>query len=139
MKKIISLLAHFWASLGTLIILVTFIGLGSWQQLTLKLPFMHIDPQYSGGDVIDTITRNNLKISIHENVFPGVFRESRTGFVQIDVNQCSCDTIKIDSILINNQITSITATADNATADNFEIAGFTKLADRWIFRLKIEK
>lgn len=139
MKKIVSAFAYIWASLGTLIILVAFIGMDSWQQLSLNLPFMRVDPQYSGGAVVDSIVRNNLKISIHENVFPGVFRRSGNGFVQIDVNQCPADTIRIDSVLINNKITTISTTPEKAEADGFEIEDFVKLADRWIIRLKIEK
>ena len=139
MKKIISAFGYIWASLGTLIILLAFIGMNSWQQLSLNLPFMRIDPQYSGGAVIDTVTNNNLKISIHEPVFPGIFRQSGKGFVQIDVNQCSADTVRINSIVINNQITSISATTDKVEATGFEIEDFAKLADRWIIRLKIEK
>ena len=139
MKKILSVFAYIWASLGTLIILVAFIGMDSWQQLSLNLPFMRVDPQYSGGAIVDSVVRNNLKISIHENVFPGVFRRSGNGFVQIDVNQCPADTIRIDSLLINNKITTISATPEKAEADGFEIEDFVKLADRWIIRLKIEK
>ncbi len=139
MKKILSVFAYIWASLGTLIILVAFIGMDSWQQLSINLPFMRVDPQYSGGAVVDSVVRNNLKISIHENVFPGVFRQRRKGFVQIDVNQCPADTIRIDSVLINNKITTISATPEKAEADGFEIEDFVKLADRWIIRLKIEK
>ena len=139
MKKILSAFAYIWASLGTLIILVAFIGMDSWQQLSLNLPFMRVDPQYSGGAIVDSVVRNNLKISIHENVFPGVFRRSGNGFVQIDVNQCPADTIRIDSLLINNKITTISATPEKAEADGFEIEDFVKLADRWIIRLKIEK
>ncbi|MBQ4231177.1 MAG: hypothetical protein II671_06465 [Salinivirgaceae bacterium] len=139
MKKILSVFAYIWASLGTLIILVAFIGMDSWQQLSLNLPFMRVDPQYSGGAIVDSVVRNNLKISIHENVFPGVFRRSGNGFVQIDVNQCPADTIRIDSLLINNKITTISVTPEKAEADGFEIEDFVKLADRWIIRLKIEK
>lgn len=139
MKKILSAFAYIWASLGTLIILVAFIGMDSWQQLSLNLPFMRVDPQYSGGAIVDSVIRNNLKISIHESVFPGVFRQSGNRFVQIDVNQCPADTIRIDSLLINNKITTILATPEKAEADGFEIEDFVKLADRWIIRLKIEK
>ncbi len=139
MKNILSVFAYVWASLGTLIILMAFIGMDSWQQLSLNLPFMRVDPQYSGGAIVDSIVKNNLKISIHENVFPGVFRRSGNGFVQIDVNQCPADAIIIDSILINNKITTISATPEKAEADGFEIEDFVKLADRWIIRLKIEK
>ena len=139
MKEILSVFAYIWASLGTLIILVAFIGMDSWQQLSLNLPFMRVDPQYSGGAIVDSVVRNNLKISIHENVFPGVFRQSGNGFVQIDVNQCPADTIIIDSVPINNKITTISATPEKAEADGFEIEDFAKLADRWIIRLKIEK
>ena len=100
---------------------------------------MRVDPQYSGGAIVDSVVRNNLKISIHENVFPGVFRRSGNGFVQIDVNQCPADTIIIDSVLINNKITTISATPEKAEANGFEIEDFVKLADRLIIRLKIEK
>lgn len=139
MKKITSYLAYFWASLGSLIILVAFIGMSGWQQLSLKLPFMRLDPQYSGGAIIDTVINNNQTIYVHENVFPGVFSQSKTGFIQLDVLGTNIDTIKIDSILINNNLTSIYTTIDKAKADNFEVVNFAKMHDKWIIRLKVEK
>lgn len=139
MKKITSFLAYFWASLGSLIILVAFIGMSGWQQLSLRLPFMRLDPQYSGGAIIDTVINNNQTIYVHENVFPGVFSQSKTGFIQLDVLGTNIDTIKIDSILINNNLTSIYAIIDKAKADNFEVVNFAKMYDKWIIRLKVEK
>jgi len=137
MKKIISFLAYFWAAMGTFIILALFIGFGVWQKQVLKLPFMQIDPIYSGGAITDSISIDCLKIYIHEPVFPGIVRQNDEGFIQIDIKAADNNSLEIDSLPINGEITSIKLTTEHAEAAGFEISRHTRTRDGWIVRFKI--
>jgi hypothetical protein len=37
-----------------------------------------------GGEILQLVNRDNYKLRIHKSVFPGIFKERKKGFVQID-------------------------------------------------------
>jgi hypothetical protein len=86
MKKLLSILGFTWAVVCLLIILIMFPGLNNFSLQLAKLPFMKINPKYSGGDVVKTIKYENYTVNIHEPVFAALIGESSKGFVQLDWN-----------------------------------------------------
>jgi hypothetical protein len=86
MKKLIAILGFAWAVVCLLIILIMFPGLNNFSQQLAKLPFMKINPKFSGGNVVKTIEYSNYTVNIHEPVFAALIGKSSKGFVQLDWN-----------------------------------------------------
>lgn len=84
MKKIKIIAGTLWALLCMILILVLFPGLNGFSDSAAKLPFMKINPNYSGGEVISRIGTENCNVDIRKPVFDGLFGEKRSGFVQVD-------------------------------------------------------
>jgi hypothetical protein len=84
MKKIKMIAGIFWAFLCLILILILFPGLNSLSGSAARLPFMKINPNYSGGEVAKQIVSGAYSIDIREPVFDGLIRERSYGFVQID-------------------------------------------------------
>jgi hypothetical protein len=83
MKKLLAVPAYIWAIACLLLIPVTFIGNNSFANQLAKLPFIKINPLYSGGELTDSITGQDMNIYIYKPVFEALIGESREGFVQI--------------------------------------------------------
>jgi hypothetical protein len=83
MKKLLTIPAYLWAIACLLLIPVTFIGNDSLANKLSKLPFMKVNPLYSGGELSDSIKEQNLDTYIYKPVFEAFIGESREGFVQI--------------------------------------------------------
>jgi hypothetical protein len=73
-----------WAFLCLLIIIGLFPALNPLATATSKLPFMKINPNYSGSYVVKEIAKANYTINIRKPVFSGLIGERKNGFVQID-------------------------------------------------------
>jgi hypothetical protein len=84
MKKIRIIAGIAWAFLSLLVILVLFPGLNTFSESLAKLPFMHINPNYSGGEIAHQVTAGNYAIDIRKPVFDGLSGQRKKGFVQID-------------------------------------------------------
>jgi hypothetical protein len=83
MKKLLSIPAYLWAIACLLLIPITFIGNDSLASQLAKLPFMKVNPLYSGGEISDSINAPELNIYIYKPVFEAFIGESKEGFVQI--------------------------------------------------------
>jgi hypothetical protein len=83
MKKLLIIPAYMWAIACLLLIPVTFIGNDSFANQLAKLPFMKVNPLYSGGELTDSIKGQELDIYIYKPVFEAFIGESKEGFVQI--------------------------------------------------------
>jgi hypothetical protein len=86
MKKLLEILGFIWAVVCLLIILIMFPGLDGFSKKMAKLPFMKINPAYSGGDVLKSVEYARYTVYIHEPVFAALTGESKKGFVQLDWN-----------------------------------------------------
>jgi hypothetical protein len=84
MKKIKIIAGIFWAFLCLILILILFPGLNSFSGSVARLPFMKINPNYSGGEVARQIVSGNYSIDIRKPVFDGLIKERVHGFVQVD-------------------------------------------------------
>lgn len=104
MKKVKMIAGIFWAFLCLVLILILFPGLNSFSGSAAKLPFMKINPNYSGGEIARQIVSDNYTIDIRKPVFDGLIKEKKSGFVQIDWHGNIPDVIidTIDYDLDNN-------------------------------------
>jgi hypothetical protein len=84
MKKIKIIAGTVWALLCLLLILILFPGLNSFSGSAANLPFMKINPNFSGGEIAKQIILGNYTIDIRKPVFEGLIKERKIGFVQID-------------------------------------------------------
>jgi hypothetical protein len=82
--KLQSALGYTWAALCLIIILGTFLGLNSWEQILAKRAGIHVSPRFSGGEVRQTVDHGMYQTLVHRPVFDGLLGERTEGFVQID-------------------------------------------------------
>jgi hypothetical protein len=101
MKKIKIIAGIIWAILVLILILVFFPGFNRFSSSASKLPFMKINPRYSGGEVACERISVNCTLIIRKPVFDGLVKERKTGFVQIDwrgnIPETIVDTIDFDT------------------------------------------
>jgi hypothetical protein len=83
MKRVISIIAIVWAFFCTVLILVVVINGPQLAQASAKLPFMKINPLFTGGELNYTVTKHSLVIAINKPVFEALIGKSKTGFVQV--------------------------------------------------------
>ncbi len=84
MKKLKIAGGIFWAFLCLILVLVLFPGLNSISGSFARLPFMKLNPNYSGGEVANHIVTTNYTRDIRKPVFDGLTGERQRGFVQVD-------------------------------------------------------
>ena len=84
MKKVKIIAGILWAFLGVVLIIILFPGLNSFSVSVSKLPFMKINPIYTGGDIAKQIVADRCTLDIRKAVFNGFLNERKTGFVQMD-------------------------------------------------------
>jgi len=85
MKKVKIIAGISWAFLGLILIIILFPGLNSFSVSVSKLPFMKLNPIYSGGDIGQANELQPIALwNIHKPVFNGFLKEKSTGFVQMD-------------------------------------------------------
>ena len=84
MKKIKIIAGITWAFLGLFLIIILFPGLNSYSVSVSKLPFMKLNPRYTGGEVANQIVAENCTLDIRKPVFNGFLKERNSGFVQLD-------------------------------------------------------
>lgn len=87
-----------WAFLCLIIIIVLFPALNPLANSTAKLPFMKINPNYTGSYVVKEIVKQNYTINIRKPVFKGLIGEKQNGFVQIDWRTSKLPSSIIDTI-----------------------------------------
>jgi hypothetical protein len=97
MKTIKIIAGISWAFLGLILIIILFPGLNSYSTSVSRLPFMKINPRYTGGEIANQVISENCTLDIRKPVFNGFFKERKSGFVQMDWHGTVPDMIK-DSI-----------------------------------------
>ena len=83
MKNPFKIPAYIWAFVCMLLIPVTFIGNNYFAQKFARLPFMKVNPVFTGGDVARSYVQDSLTISIYKPVFESLIGTSSKGFVQV--------------------------------------------------------
>ncbi len=84
MKKLKLIAGISWAFFCLILIIILFPGLNSFSNSVSKLPFMKLNPRYSGGEVSHQIISERCTLDVRQPVFNGFLRESNSGFVQLD-------------------------------------------------------
>jgi hypothetical protein len=84
MKKIKIAAGIFWAILCLILILILFPQLNTFSSGVSKLPFMKINPNFTGGEVAERIVMESCTLVVRKPVFDGLIGERRHGFVQVD-------------------------------------------------------
>ena len=101
MKKIKIIAGIAWAFAGLILIMILFPFLSNFSSSAAKLPFMKINPNYTGGEIASKYVTENCTLVVHKPVFDGLLKERKTGFVQIDwrgkLPEKFIDTIDYDS------------------------------------------
>jgi hypothetical protein len=150
MKRLLTILGFIWAVLCLVIVLVMFPGLDSCSRHLAKLPFMKINPAFSGGDTATTICYDNYTLYIHEPVFAALIGESSKGFVQLDwtwkdsIPVVVSDSIDYDSDLVPDLIIGIDPSSEKLKIEPLndvvgEIEASSRTRDGWIVRVGLEK
>lgn len=87
-RKIQTFLGVTMAVASSLIVLVVFMGSEPLSEAFSKLPFMKVDPLYTGGKVEATYplktSEGTLQVSLHESVFSALTGTPKNGFRQVD-------------------------------------------------------
>ena len=97
MKKVKIIAGISWAFLCLILIIILFPGLNSFSLSVSKLPFMKLNPRYTGGEIADQVISKSCTLNIRKPVFNGFLKERNSGFVQLDWHGTIPDIIK-DSI-----------------------------------------
>jgi hypothetical protein len=97
MKKAKIIAGVTWAILGLILIIILFPGLNGMAFSVSKLPFMKLNPIYTGGEIAYRMTADNCTLDVRKPVFNGFLKEKKTGFIQIDWRGKLAEIIK-DSI-----------------------------------------
>ena len=84
MKKIQITAGIIWAFAGLSLILILFPGLTGFSKSLAQLPFMKINPNYSGGEVAFREIQPSCTLVVRKPVFDGLLKERKHGFVQVD-------------------------------------------------------
>jgi hypothetical protein len=84
MKKLKIIAGIIWAFLGLILIIILFPGLNGYSVSVSKLPFMKLNPIYSGGEIVKQVVADRCTLDIRRPVFNGFIKERNTGFVQLD-------------------------------------------------------
>ena len=97
MKKVKIIAGISWALFCLILIIILFPGLNSFSLSVSKLPFMKLNPRYTGGEIADQVISKSCTLDIRKPVFNGFLKERNLGFVQLDWHGTIPEIIK-DSI-----------------------------------------
>ena len=84
MKKVKIIAGICWAFAGLILIIILFPGLNSYSVSVSKLPFMKLNPRYTGGEIASQIIAGSCTLDIRKPVFNGFLKDRKSGFVQLD-------------------------------------------------------
>ena len=101
MKKAKIIAGISWAFICLILIIILFPGLNSFSLSVSKLPFMKLNPRYTGGEIADQVISKSCTLDIRKPVFNGFLKERNSGFVQLDWHGNIPEIIK-DSIDYNH-------------------------------------
>jgi hypothetical protein len=84
MKKTKIIAGIAWAFAGLILMIIFFPFWGNFSYSIGKLPFMKINPNYTGGEIAMKYVTENCTLVVHKPVFNGLLKERKSGFVQVD-------------------------------------------------------
>lgn len=84
MNRLKKFLGYTLACISLPIVLATFIGMNFFSETLAKATGVVVSPQFTGGNVINTISHDKYNTLIHRSVFDGLLEEKKNGFVQLE-------------------------------------------------------
>lgn len=148
MKKVKLIAGIIWAFLGLVLIIALFPGLPGFSKSLASLPFMKINPNYTGGEIVYRDDRPACTLIVHKPVFDGLFRERKKGFVQVDWKGKIPETIS-DTVDYNNDgkpdflakidVKSNTTTIVPLRGDIKSLNVSTPVSFGWSIRVNLQK
>jgi hypothetical protein len=149
MKTLRTIPAYLWAVICVLLIPAAFIGNNSFAKQLAKLPFMKINPIYSGGEIARVTGDSALKITIYKPVFEALIGESSEGFVQVKFEGDSLlpefiqKELDFDNDGVQDFKLAINTKTNNTQFDAFnkdliDLGISTKVKDYWIVRVEVK-
>jgi hypothetical protein len=84
MRRVKIIAGTIWALLAMILIVMLFPELNVFSGSVAKLPFMKLNPNYSGGEIAKQIVSEIYTIDIRKPVFDGLTGQKKEGFVQVD-------------------------------------------------------
>jgi hypothetical protein len=150
MKKLIQIPAYLWAVVCMLLIPITFMGNNGFAKQLAKLPFMKVNPIYTGGDPDRSYQVDSLHITINKPVFQALIGESSKGFVQVRFSPAvSLPATIAQSIDFNNDgssdfyLTINTVTGDTEYRSQNKLCTGLNVSSRlkkdWVVRINLVK
>lgn len=148
MNKIKITAGLIWAVVCLILMIILYFGLGNFSSGLSKLPFMKINPNFTGGEVAREIVMESCTLAIRKPVFDGLIGEKKNGFVQLDwrgkVPETINDTIDYNMdntpdfvIIINRKEPTTMLTPLSPEVKNVEIS--TETSFGWAVRVNIYK
>lgn len=143
-------IGYIWAIICVLLIPITFMGNMYFSKQMVKLPFMKVNPVFTGGDINKTIEENGLIITIYKPVFEALIGESNNGFVQIKFSSNDKLPEKIDMkidynndgrddfrLIINTHTGATGIEAFNEHVKDIKVS--SRVKTDWIVRVNLKK
>lgn len=148
MKKIKIYAGIIWAFAGLILILILFLGLTGFSKSLAQLPFMKINPNYSGGEIAFSKIQPACTIVVRKPVFDGLLKERKSGFVQVDwrgnIPERISDTIDYDQDSNPDFIITVDPGSSDTAIEPLskkvqDINVSTSTSYGWAVRVNIEK
>jgi len=148
MKRVKIVAGICWACAGLILILILFPGLNGFSNAVSRLPFMKLNPRFTGGEVVKQIINESCTLDIRKPVFNGFLKERHSGFVQVDwrgkIPELINDSIDYDgdgskdfSILINRKLSKTDLKSFNSQVKDIVIS--TPTSYGWAVRIGLQK
>jgi uncharacterized membrane protein YfhO len=148
MKKVKIIAGICWAFAGLILIIILFPGLNGFSVSVSKLPFMKLNPRYTGGEISSRIISESCSLDIRKPVFNGFLKDRKSGFVQLDWRGNVPETIN-DTIDYNNDGISDFSVIINRKDSKTELASFNPLVKKvdvstptsygWAIRVELKR
>jgi hypothetical protein len=148
MKKLFLFPAYTWAFICVFLMPITFIGNDYFAHKIIRLPFMKINPVYSGGDTVRSYKQDSIIITINKPVFESLIGKSPRGFVQVKFSGVKhlpafiCSTIDYDNDGKPDFSLNINTLNNDTKLKVFskyvlELGVSSQVKDYWIVRIKV--
>jgi hypothetical protein len=84
MRKLGAVLGYALAGLALPIVLVTLMGMNTWEKALVAGTGVRVSPWFTGDDVARVVSHGGYETRIHKPVFQALIGERDEGFVQVD-------------------------------------------------------
>ena len=146
MKRFLSIPSYIWAIICMVLIPITFIGNDFFANKIANLPFMKVNPIYTGGDSARCFKQDSMTFTINKPVFESLFGTSNKGFVQVKIAGALPELIQSNIDYNNDSVIDFSLNINTLTGDtkvkalSKQVSKLTissKVKNYWIVRVEI--